>query len=131
MILPSRLTMGLSVALAASLGVNAFLGWQWAQGEAECKTDIAEKTLDSVGRVATAAADRDKTTRGITKDSDVRAAAAIATADTATQKDKETISHAYTKEKPDASRDVGCTVLRPVPDRVQHVIEAAAARTNR
>lgn len=131
MILPSRLTIGLGVALGLSLVANAFLGWQWAQGEAECKTDIADKTLDSVGRVGEAAADRDKTARGITKDSDARATQVAAEADTATLQTKEKIVYVYRQAPADSSRDVACAVVRPVPDGVQRELEAAAARANR
>lgn len=131
MILPSRLTLALGGALALSIGLNVFLGWQWAQAGAECKTDIAEKTLDSVARVGDAAAARDAISRDVAKVSDTRAADALSQSDTATQQDKEKITYVYVKAPADPSRDVGCTVLRPVPDGVQHVIEAAVARTNR
>lgn len=131
MILPSQTTLALGVALLASLGVNGFLGWQWAQSGAECDTDIAEKQIDSMARVGEAVVERNTISSSVTKDSDKRAAAATTDAEIAVQEAQETIRYVYLEAPADSSRDVGCTVVRPVADGVQHVIEAAASRANR
>lgn len=131
MILPPNLTLALGGALLLSLAGNVALGWQWAQAGAECKTAVAVKTNTSVARIAEASVKRDVVSRDITKGSDARTQEVSAKADVAIQIDKGELQDAYVKDTSDASRDVRCTVLRPLPDRVQNVIESATARTNR
>ncbi len=131
MILPSRTSLVLGGALAASVLLNAFLGWQWAQAGAECDTRIAKLQNESVERIGEAVVERDTISRDITKESDDRAAEAVVDSDVATQEAKEIIRYVYVEAEPDPARDIACTTLRPVPDSVQNVIDAAVSRANR
>lgn len=131
MILPSRTSLVLGGALAASVVLNAFLGWQWAQAGAECDIRISELQNKSAERIGEAVAERDTTSRDITKESNERAQEVMVDSDVATQEAKEIIRYVYVEAEPDPARDIACAALRPVPDSVQNVIDAAVSRANR
>lgn len=129
MILPSRLTIGLSVALAVSAVANVFLLWQWAQGAPECAAKTTAGALKATQGAEKAEDARDAVSASIARTSDTNAAQTAAQVDSATHADQKDIHNAYFNH--DAVPPTGpCFRVGSIPDGVQDAIDRARSRAN-